>query len=153
MPAYNDANFRTLFAAFSNDTIYPTVALQMYWTVGSDYISTNDSPCNNLNGASLQLALDLMCAHLTTLFTKDNNNVQEGEDPGQPNLITTSASIGAVSVSDLPPPIKDAWDYWLNSTMYGQQLLALLQVKAVGGFYVGGLPERESFRKSGGRFW
>lgn len=153
MPAYNDAAFRQLFTAFSDTTKYPQATLQMYWDVASDYISTNDSPCNNLNGASLQLALDSMCAHLATLFTQDDNNVMDGGSPGEAGGIEVSASVGAVSVSNLPPPIKDAWDYWLNQTQYGKQLLALLAVKAVGGFYVGGLPERQGFRKAGGVFW
>lgn len=152
MPAYNDANFRQLFKAFSDSTLWPEPTLQMYWAVASDYISTKDSQCNMLNGASLQLALDLMCAHLTTLFNADANNAAAGESPGQAVGIETSASIGAVSVSNLPPPVKDAWDYWLNQTSYGQQLLALLKIKSVGGFSVGGLPERQAFRKSGGVF-
>lgn len=153
MPAYNDANFRQLFTVFSDTTKYPSATLSMYWTVASDYISTNDNPCNNLNGASLQLALDMLCAHLATLFTADANNVAGGGDPGQQATIETSSTIGSISVSNLPPPVKDAWDYWLNQTAYGQQLLALLKVKSVGGFYVGGLPEREGFRKAMGVFW
>jgi hypothetical protein len=152
MPSYNDANFRQLFQAFADTVKYPTATLSMYWTVASDYISTDDNPCNNLNGASLQLALDLMCAHLTTLFTADAGNVAGGGDPGQQATIETSSTIGAISVSNLPPPVKDAWDYWLNQTAYGQQLLALLKIKAVGGFYVGGLPEGAGFRKFGGVF-
>lgn len=153
MPAYNDVSFRQLFTAFSDNAKYPQATLQMYWTVASDYISTKDSPCNNLNGASLQLALDQMCAHIATLFTQDANNVAAGEDPGQAGGIEVSASVGAVSVSDLPPPVKGAWDYWLNQTQYGKMLLALLSVKAVGGFYVGGIAEREGFRKGFGVFF
>jgi hypothetical protein len=154
MPAYNDTNFRTLFTAFSNTTTYPQVTLQMYWTVASDYISTNDNPCNNLNGASLQLALDCLCAHIATLFTQDAANVEEGGAPGQAEGITTSSSIGAISVSQLPPPVdNDPWRFWMNQTSYGQQLLALLSLKAVGGFYVGGLPERQGFRKADGVFF
>lgn len=153
MPAYNDANFRLLFSAFSNATTYPSSQLSMYWTVASEYISTNDNPCNMLNGASLQLALDCLCAHLATLFTQDANNVASGESPGQSEGITTSSTVGAIIVSTLPPPVKDSWDYWLNQTSYGQQLLALLKMKSVGGFYVGGLPEGGSFRKAGGVFF
>lgn len=154
MPAYNDANFRQLFVAFDDTTKYPTAALQMYWDVASDYISTDDSACNMLNGASLQLALDCLCAHLATLFSQDATNVAAGDAPGQSDGIETSSSIGAISVSQLPPPIdNDPWKYWLNQTSYGQQLLALLRIKSVGGFYVGGLAEREGFRKAGGVFW
>lgn len=153
MPAYNDSNFRALFTVFSNTTQYPEAQISMFWGVATDYISTYDSCFNILNGNSLQLALDSLCAHLLTLFTADQNNVDEGEDPGQPGSIETSASVGSVSVSSLPPPIQDdSWRYWLNQTRYGQQLLALLSVKAVGGFYVGGLAERHGFRKFGGTF-
>lgn len=154
MPAYNDANFRTLFTVFSNETRYPEAQISAYWGLATDYISTEDSCFNILNGNSLQLALDLLCAHLLTLFTADQTNVNEGEDAGQPGSIEVSASVGSVSVSSLPPPIQnDAWRYWLNQTRYGQQLLALLSVKSVGGLYVGGLAERTGFRKEGGTFW
>lgn len=153
MPAYNDANFRLLFKAFADTTTYPQAMLSMYWDVGRDYIGVKDSPCYMLNGSSLQLALDLICAHLTTLFTADANNVQAGDSPGVAGTIETSATVGSVSVSNLPPPVKDAWDYWLNQTSYGQQLLALLKMKSVGGFSVGGLPEGEAFRRVGGVFW
>lgn len=153
MPAYNDTNFRALFKAFADDTKWPEPVLQMYWDVATDYISTKDSACNMLNGASLQLALDCMAAHLATLFSADDDNVEEGGTPGQPGSIETSATVGSVSVSSLPPPINDdPWKFWINQTMYGQQLLALLSIKSVGGFYVGGLPERQGFRKFGGTF-
>lgn len=151
--AYDDAAFRQLFTAFADTTKWPETSLSMYWTVATDYISVSDNPCNMLNGNSLALALNLMTAHLATLFNADATNVADGDAPGQPGGVEVSASVGAVSVSMLPPPIKDAWDYWLNQTSYGQQLLALLKVKSVGGFYVGGLPERTGFRKVGGVFW
>lgn len=153
MPAYNDANFRQLFPAFSNETTYPAATLSFYWTVATDYINPVGKSWNNLNGASLQLAIDSLCAHLTTLFTTDANNVADGDAPGENIGITVSASIGNVSVTDLPPPSADTWEWWLNQTSYGTNLLALLKLKAVGGFYVGGLPEREGFRKAGGVFW
>lgn len=153
MPAYNDGNFRTLFTVFASTSEYPEAQISTLWGVASDYISTFDSSFNMLNGDSLQLALDLLCAHILTLFTADQTNVDDGEDPGQPGTIDTSSSVGSVSVSSLPPPIdNDPWKFWLNQTRYGQQLLALLSVKAVGGFYVGGLSERNGFRKFGGTF-
>lgn len=151
--AYDDAAFRALFKAFSDTIKWPEATLAMYWGVATDYISTNDNPCNMLNGNSLALAINLMAAHIATLFSADDNNVQEGGDPGQPGSVEVSASVGAVSVSNLPPPVKDSWDYWLNQTSYGQNLLALLAMKSVGGFYVGGLAERTGFRKAGGVFF
>lgn len=149
MPAYNDANFRAQFPAFANATTYPTPLISLYWTMATEYISPVDSACNMLNGASLQLALDQLCAHLLTLF-----GVQDpaSDTPGAAGGIETSASVGSVSVSELPPPVKGVWDYFLAKTQYGQALLTLLSIKAVGGFYVGGLSERNGFRKFGGTF-
>src|SRR5690606_29913451 len=57
-----------------------------------------------------------------------------------------SAAIDKVSVSFQAAPGGDAWQYWLNTTPYGQQAAALLQACAPAGLYVGGLPERDAFR-------
>ncbi|OWK47571.1 hypothetical protein FRUB_01270 [Fimbriiglobus ruber] len=40
----------------------------------------------------------------------------------------TGATIDKISVTLEPPPAPNAWQYWLQSSPYGQQLLALLQV-------------------------
>ncbi len=58
-----------------------------------------------------------------------------------------SATVDKVSVSFQAPPAGDSWAYWLNTTPYGQQALALLKACSAGGFYVGGLPERKAFTK------
>lgn len=152
MPAYNDDAFRARFPAFADKTKWTPEYLESCWDMGAEFISTADCPCRNLRGASLQLALDLMCAHLATLLAPPDAAAGEDGSTGGGGLIT-SASIGAVSVGIMQPPVKDMWDYWLGQTPYGQQLLALFSVKAVGGFYVGGLPERLGFRKVGGTFW
>lgn len=150
--AYNDANFRKMFPAFADTTVWPEEMLSMYWDMAAEFISPAWCPCRMLNGGALQLALDMMTAHIATLM---NPQAAEGGAAGVPTGggIVTSASIGAVSVGVAAPPTKDMWEYWLGQTPYGQQLLALLKVKAVGGFYVGGLPERAAFRKVGGVFW
>ena len=64
--------------------------------------------------------------------------------------VLTSANEGSVSVSFAPPPSRSAWQYWLNQTPYGQQFLALFSSLVLGGFYIGGLPESQAFRKTGG---
>ncbi|MDR1367918.1 MAG: DUF4054 domain-containing protein, partial [Candidatus Accumulibacter sp.] len=66
--------------------------------------------------------------------------------------ITTSASVGSVSVSVQAPQTKKAWQAWLAGTPYGQELWAWLSLKSAGGWSVGGLPERSAFRKVGGIF-
>lgn len=146
--AYNDANFRKMFPAFADTALWPEDVLQMYWDMGATFISAESCPCRNLNGKQLQLALDLMCAHLATLFGNPATGVEPGSDGG----VMTNASIGAVSVGVMAPPANDMWSYWLAQTPYGQQLLALFKMKSAGGFYVGGLPERLGFRKVGGTF-
>jgi len=150
-PAYNDANFRKMFPAFADTTVWPEEMLAMYWDMATDFISPAWCPCRILRGSSLQLALDLMCAQIAMLMNP-NAGDPDASGGGTTGGIVTNASIGAVSVGIAAPPTKDMWDYWLAQTPYGQQLLALLKLKAVGGFYVGGLPERLGFRKVGGTF-
>jgi hypothetical protein len=150
-PAYDDAKFREKFPYFADTTAWPPAFLESCWDMAAEFISTDDCPCRNLSGSSLQLALDLMAAHIAYLL---GSPAATGDDAASTaGGLITNASIGAVSVGIMAPPAKDSWGYWMNQSPYGQQLLALFSVKAVGGFYVGGLPERQGFRKVGGTFW
>lgn len=114
--------------------------LQVYWTMGTQYINPNDG--TYMAGDVLQLALDLMCAHLAKCFTQIN--------AGEQQTVVSSASEGSVSVSLEPPPATSGWQWWLSATAYGQQLRSLLRAQSVAGFYVGGSEERSAFRKGGG---
>ncbi len=150
MPVYDDTKFRAQFPYFADTTAWPEPFLSSCWDMASEFISTDDCPCRNLSGKSLQLALDLMAAHIAYLL---GSPTAVGEDAGASvGGLITNASIGAVSVGIMAPPAKDGWSYWMNQSPYGQQLLALFAIKSVGGFYVGGLPERSAFRKVGGTF-
>jgi len=136
--------FRTMFPAFADPLKYPDATLQMWWTMAIQYINDYDSCL--IEGDTLQLALNLMTAHLAQSFTL----ISAGQNtPG----VITGATEGSVSVSMSPPPVKNMWQYWLATTPYGQQLLALLQSLVVGGFTIGGLPETSGFRRVGGVFW
>jgi len=143
-PAYNDANFRAQFPAFAGTGTYPQAMLQGYWTMGTAYINQDGGPGWMRNPAQLQLALDLMAAHLAQSYTLIN--------AGIPSVVVQGATEGSVSVSMTPPPITSAFGYWLATTPYGAQLRALLDAVASVGFYVGGSNERGGFRKAGGRF-
>ena len=132
--------FREQFPAFSNPVTFPDAQLQMYWDMAVCYINPNDF-CY-LTGDCLQLALNLMTAHLTALSVL----IADGQNPG----FIDSATIDKVSVSLQAPPIGSQWGWWLSSTPYGSQLWALLQAKAVGGYFVGGVPETSAFRRVGG---
>lgn len=134
--------FRLMFPEFADATAYPDAVLQMYWDWATGYVS--DVNYGWLNGANRALALNLLTAHLLQI----NGVIQSGQVP---NLMQT-ATIDKVSVGLTPPPIPNQWQWWLNQSGYGQSLLALLQVQSVGGFWVGGSPQRAAFRNVGGVF-
>ncbi len=134
--------FRLQFPEFSNVITYPDVMLQMYWDMATCYVSDEDYGC--LSGSCRELALNLMTAHLVEIGT--------GTTSGDAPAFVSSATVDKVSVSTVPPPQRDQYEWWLSLTSYGQQLLALLKAKSVGGCYIGGSPERAAFRKVGGYF-
>lgn len=136
---FDPAAFKVAFPAFAS---VPDATLQAYFDAGTCYISDRDYGW--LAGECRARALDLMTAHLAAL----SNMIAAGQMPG----LETSATIDKISVTTTPPPLKNQWQWWLSLTPYGQQLLALLTARSVGGFYVGGLPERSAFRKVGGIF-
>ncbi len=136
----------TLFIAaypkFSDPVCFPEPVLQMYWDTATDYIS--DVNYGWLNGNSRLLALNLMTAHIAYLFTVvDDNQV--------PYLMQT-ATIDKVTIGLTPPPLKNQFQWWLSTSAYGQMLLSLLSIHSIGGFFIGGLPERSAFRCVAGIF-
>lgn len=137
---FDVTSFRALFPEFSNATTYPDNTLAAYWSMAINYVNPNDGYILSLD--TLQLALNLMTAHLAKSFTLLN--------AGQTTVLVQGSTEGSVSVSLTPPPVKNAWQWWLSTTGYGAQLRALLQVQTAGGFFVGGSYERSAFRKAGG---
>src|SRR5690606_24123737 len=139
---FNIPLFRERFPAFTDPILYPDAVLQGYWDTAACIISPENYGC--LNGSCREQALMLLVAHLAQLAT----NIRAGVGRG----VSASASIDKVSVSMMQPPATDEWGWWLAQTPYGAQLWAMLSVKSVGGFYVGGRPERSAFRKVYGRY-
>jgi hypothetical protein len=146
---YNDAAFRAMLPEFANTVTYPEAVIQMFWDLASDFISIPLCPAGAfLSGNSAAAALNYMTAHLYALNLQQVNS---GQAPGAvQGGYEVSATIDKISVTMMTPPAADMWSFWLTQTPYGQALLALLAVKAVGGTSVGGLPERLAFRKVGG---
>jgi hypothetical protein len=143
---YNDAAFRALFPAYSpvSPQSLPTT-IQVYWDMATAYVSDRAGGCyiGGMNLKQQTLALNLMTAHLLYL----SGLIQSGNTPG----VMTGATIDKISVTLEPPPVKNQWQYWLQTTPYGQQLLALLQVASVGGFYASsGVPGRAGFQFGNG---
>jgi hypothetical protein len=83
--------------------------------------------------------LQLFTAHLIQL----SKNIADNTIP---NMVS-GATIGGETVTLVPPPVANQYQWWLNLTIYGQQVAALSKLEAVGGLYVGG-----AFRKGGGLF-
>lgn len=138
------AAFRVAFPEFADTTAWPDTTLEANYTIAADFIDNNDNFCGGMSGATLERALQLFTAHLCKLSAL----IASGTTP----TIVQASSVDKVSVTLVPPPVKTQWQYWLATTPYGQQLLALLSVLSVGGWTVGGIPERRGFRKGYGIF-
>ena len=138
---YNDANFRALFPQYANATAYPTIALQLWWNNAGSYLNPNYYGCGwgGMTLAQQTLALNYMTAHLYFI----NNLAAANEDSG----IITSAGIDKISITLEPPPEVNQWQWWLNQSPYGKQLLALLQVAVVGGRFFNPVPTSTAFRR------
>lgn len=132
--------FRASYPQFASTTTFPNLTLQAYYDTAGAYIANDNYGW--LTEAQKGLALNLMTAHLAALSIL----IAGGETPG----LVTSATIDKVTVTLEPPPVKTQFQWWLGLTPYGQQLLAILQVASVGGWFVGGSGTRTGFRGNAG---
>lgn len=147
---FNYALFQQQFPTYSNPTTYPESLLQNYWDIVINYMS-NVGNYGSLQGAQRQYALNLLVAHmiyLSVLIGTGNPNTGS-QVPG----LMQTATIDKVSVGLTPPPLPNQFQWWLNQTPWGQQLLALLQMNSVGGFYIGGQGAVAAFGYQGGNYW
>lgn len=133
---------RGQFPQFADAIAYPDVALQANYDMATGYVSPD--AFGDMTQAVTTHAVNIMTAHLLALSAL----IASGRGVG----VVIGAQVDHVNITLAPPPVRSQWRYWLNSTPYGSQLVALLEAQAVGGFYVGGLPERAAFRKVGGVF-
>lgn len=144
--AFDPTAFRAMFSPrFDNTQCFSDTVLAGWWTIAGSTVSNQDCSCYALTGADRVQACNLMTAHIGFIFGLAN--------AGQPSGIVTEATIDKVRVSVLPPPVKDSmFAWWLAQSPYGQMLLAMLAGAAAGGAYIGGLPERDGFRRVYGGF-
>ena len=139
------AAFRALFPQFADAAKWPDAALSIQFGAATGYVSADTY--GDMPVAARTNALYLMTAHLLALgviIAQNNYSGQVG--------VVQGAVVDHVQITLTPPPVKSQWQWWLNTTPYGAQLLGLLEAQAAGGFFVGGLPERAAFRKVAGIF-
>jgi uncharacterized protein DUF4054 len=135
--SYNDAMFRTSFPQFAEAMTYPAPTIQAYFDAAGLYIANSNFGPLYRAGATLP-ALNLMTAHLLAI----GNTIAAGQQSGT----VVGATIDKISVQLQQFQFPNQWSLWLNGTEYGKQLLALLQVQSIGGFYSVGGPGRAGFR-------
>lgn len=145
-PEFNETLFRQQFPAFADPVAYPSATLQMYWDEVGCWIEDGGS-CGMLSGNCTVLAMSMLLAHFLEL-AKLNKSKGTSKQGG----FKSGATVDKVSVQYLAPPNQDQFTWWLNQTNYGMQLGSFLEMKAVGGTFIGGLPERTGFRKVRGGF-
>ena len=139
------AAFRALFPQFADPVKWPDAALSIQFGAATGYVSADTY--GDMTVAARTNALYLMTAHLLALgviIAQNNYSGQVG--------VVQGAVVDHVQITHTPPPVKSQWQWWLNTTPHGAQLLGLLEAQAAGGFFVGGLPERAAFRKVAGIF-
>lgn len=137
------AQFRAQFPQFGSTDTISDATITAQFAAATCYISDQAGGCC-FGGRSLAVrtqALYLMTAHLCAISL----NIAMGTVAG----VLTAATVDKTAITLAPPPLANQWQYWLQTTPYGQQLLALLQVAAVGGAYFGGRPELAAFRRPG----
>lgn len=139
------AAFRLQTPQFADPAKFPDVLVQSKFDLSTAYVSPDTY--GDMTQAARTQALYLMTAHLLALGVI----IAQNGYTGQPGIVT-AATIDHVQITLQPPPVRGQWRWWLNTTPYGAQLVALLDAQSVGGFFVGGLPERAAFRKVGGVF-
>lgn len=128
------ADFIADFPEFASTT---TNLITQFLIQAKCYVSDEDYGI--LNGDARKLAIELMTAHLLTLNDRIVNDQQSQA------AVVANASIHDVTVSLTPPPSTNQYEFWLNLTIYGTRLWALLNAKTACGFYVQGSPQRVLF--------
>lgn len=133
------ADIREDFGAFIDSVAYPDATISSCIEQAKCFISDTISGCGSVDWKCRALMIELMACHLLTLMTNAVNNAGNG---GQTvSGLVQSASIGDVSVSVSVPENKSQLQWYLNQTVYGQQLFTLMSIK-VSPLYFGGSRQR-----------
>lgn len=126
-------SFLARFPEFSNEELYPINAVQNCGDRAMMHITQSavDMP---LVGVYREYALFLVTAHLLTLGAQSDDSGGGISLGGMPY----KATVGSVSVETTKQNTftLDDWALWYGKTIYGQELLALLDVQTVPGIFI-----------------
>jgi ligand-binding sensor domain-containing protein len=136
--AFSDADMRAVLPAYNNPVAYPTTTLNMWFNNALGFMTDEES---GLVDASDQgMMIYLMAGHLMSLSAMICDN------DGAPVGLVSAATVDKVSVTMQLPPNPSQFQWWLSTTPYGAQLYAMLGVATVGGYWIGGSPQRWAYR-------
>lgn len=125
--------FIARFSEFDNKEKYALTYIQNTGIRATAHI-TPSVPGMPMVGPYREYALFLMTAHLITL----DDMAKDGDGSPSPAGTTYKASIGTVSIENTKPNAfqSDDWNYWLNQTRYGRELLAYLDTQVPCGIFI-----------------
>lgn len=157
--AYKDAPFDTdtflaWFPEFDGNEIFPRALIESC-AKRAWFYCCKFSQCDQLDGDDRKYAQGLMTAHLIVIVTRQRAVVENKNSTvtGLPTGVTmvggktaatgqmgttgmvTSASIGGESISLALPQSQNAWEFWLNQTMYGVEYQAFMSSHVPVGIY------------------
>jgi hypothetical protein len=133
---FDIAEFRIKYSIF--DGISDSVVLRAFDS--AEMFISNNTSCY-LDENRLKYVLYLMTAHILQIgiYTASNRGGTAG--------IVSSASIDKISVSFESRISKSAFQYFLNKTIYGEEILALFSLWSAGGYYIGGSNSTLGFKR------
>lgn len=143
MYAFPLDSFLGRFPEFANEEVYPIAKVQNCGDRAMLHITPSQIGMP-MHGFYREYALFLMTAHLLTLDAADD---ADGGEPGGSMAGTPfKATVGSVTVETTKQNSfrTDDWNYWLNQTKYGRELLAYLDVQTAPGIFIN--PPCESVR-------
>ena len=133
MYAFPLDSFLGRFPEFANEDVYPMAKVQNCGDRAMMHITPSQMEMP-MHGFYREYALFLMTAHLITLDAQDDT-----DDPGSSLAGTPfKATVGSVSIEATKPNSfnSDDWNYWLNQTKYGRELLAYLDTQCAPGIFI-----------------
>jgi hypothetical protein len=133
---FDIAEFRIKYPIF--DTISDAVVLRAFSS--SEMFISNNTNCY-LDESKLKYVLYLMTAHMLQI------GVDTAANGGGSAGIVSSTSIDKISVSFEARLNKTSFQYFLNKTIYGEEILALFSLWSAGGYYVGGSNATLGFKR------